>query len=71
MKRPKKCTPKIMTTEVEVHILCCPHCKTELRGSIGRDTLRMGCWHCKNPIDIEWDKMKRDSGKEPGEGDKL
>ena len=69
MKRPKKAIPTVTTIEVESCMLECPHCKTLLRGSIGRDILRMKCWHCKNPIDIEWDKMKCVSGKEPGEGE--
>lgn len=55
MKRPKRAQPTIdreyMVKEKRIQ---CPHCKTYLVGGYSEDTMRMRCYQCKNPIDINW-----------------
>lgn len=58
MKRVKKTIPKIKieTIRRESYQIQCPHCKTYFQGGFNRQSLRISCSGCSNPIEIEWDK---------------
>jgi len=40
----------------KIMIIQCPHCKTFFQGGFNRQSLRIACMGCSNPIEIEWDK---------------
>ena len=58
MKRVKKTIPKIKVELIqrEVYEIQCPHCKTFFHGGYGRQSLRIVCSRCNNPIEIDWEK---------------
>jgi ribosomal protein S27E len=58
MKRVKKSIPKVKieTIQRECYEIQCPHCKTFFQGGYNRQSLRIACSRCANPIEIEWDK---------------
>ena len=57
-KRVKKTIPSINYKKitVEEYVIQCPHCATFFKGGYNRQSLRILCSHCNNPIEIEWDK---------------
>lgn len=58
MIRPKKTIPKIKIEIIqqERYEIQCPHCKNFFQGGSNRQSLRIACFKCGKPIDIEWDK---------------
>ena len=58
MKKVKKTIPKVKIETIlrESYEIQCPHCKTYFQGGYNRQSLRIACSGCNNPIEIEWDK---------------
>ena len=54
MKRVKKANIIIKKYKVEQFEVECPHCKTILMG-FDRNVLRLICYHCDNPIELNWE----------------
>lgn len=58
VKRAKKAVPNVTVTRNYYYSVVCPHCRTECRGGdIGIDVLRLKCFSCKQPIDLDWDNV--------------
>ena len=52
MKKCKKANVVIRTMEIKRYIVQCPHCSTWLEGGFDKDTLRMKCGGCGEPIEL-------------------
>ena len=52
MKRCKKANVATKKIEVERYEVQCPHCKTLLSGYFNKESIKILCLHCKNPIEL-------------------
>lgn len=57
MKRAKRAKPTSKIVESKIYTVKCPHCKTFLTGGFNEEHLRILCFHCKNPIMLDWDYL--------------
>lgn len=57
-KRAKSSIPVEESITIKRYTVKCPHCMTELIGGcISKNIDRLFCFHCDNPIILNWEKL--------------
>lgn len=52
----KKAIPTIKKVEIESYELQCPYCKNIMFSGFSKNILKLKCFRCEEPIEIQWDE---------------